>query len=206
MLSTCRDTTPWFGLSGKLLCCRLGEHEPGVPMVEVTVVVGNPKPRSRTREIAEMVAACVVERTGARLAETIDLCDVSSSMFCWPNDTLADLSDRLAATDIAVIACPTYKAAYTGLLKAFLDRYSSGGLSGVTAIPVMTGAGLQHTLAVDTSLRPLLVELGASVPTRGLYFETSQMDQMTAVVNDWAAVNLGATGAILASARTETCP
>ncbi|WP_196807956.1 NADPH-dependent FMN reductase [Mycobacterium sp. 141] len=169
--------------------------------MEVTVVVGNPKPRSRTREIAEAVAKFVTEHNGAQLAPTIDLCDVSELMFRWPNATLEDLGNRLAATDIAVVASPTYKAAYTGLLKAFLDRYGNNGLAGVTAIPVMTGAGLQHALAVETSLRPVLVELGASVPTRGLYFEVSQMDQMSKVVERWAMDNLATCGAIRGAAR-----
>lgn len=172
-----------------------------VAAVEVTVVVGNPKPRSRTREIAEAVAEFVIERTGARLAPTIDLGDVSGSMFCWPDATLQDLGNRLAATDIAVVASPTYKAAYTGLLKAFLDRYGNNGLAGVTAIPVMAGAGFQHALAVETSLRPVLVELGASVPTRGLYFEVSQMDQMSKIVERWATDNLGTCDAILGATR-----
>lgn len=171
--------------------------------MEVTVLVGNPKPRSRTREIAEAVAECVIERTGGRLAQTIDLGDVSESMFRWPDAALSDLGDRLAATDVAVIASPTYKAAYTGLLKAFLDRYGNNGLAGVTAIPVMTGAGLQHALAVETSLRPLLVELGASVPTRGFYFEVSQMDQMSKVVEGWVMENIGMSGAMLGAERLE---
>jgi FMN reductase len=172
-----------------------------VAAVEVTVVVGNPKSRSRTREIAEAVAEFVIERIGARLAPTIDLCDVSGSMFRWPDATLENLGNRLAATDIAVVASPTYKAAYTGLLKAFLDRFGNNGLAGVTAIPVMTGAGFQHALAVETSLRPVLVELGASVPTRGLYFEISRMDQMSKTVERWAMDNLETCDAIVGPAR-----
>jgi FMN reductase len=168
--------------------------------MEVTVLVGNPKSRSRTREIAEAVAERVVARTGGRLAETIDLCDVSDAIFRWPDQTMSALNDRLAATDVAVIASPTYKAAYTGLLKAFLDRYASNALAGVTAIPVMTGAGPEHALAVETSLRPVLVELGASVPTRGLYFVMAQMDQMPTLVDELADQQLG-DGTILRGTR-----
>ncbi len=168
--------------------------------MDVTVLVGNPKPRSRTREVAEAVAAHVVERAGGRLAGTIDLCDHSASMFTWPDETIAELNARVAASDVIVVASPTYKAAYTGLLKAFLDRYPNNGLAGTTAIPVMTGAGTVHAMAVDTSLRPLLVELGASVPTAGLFFEMSQMDRMPAVVDEWAERSLRA-GGVLGTTR-----
>jgi FMN reductase len=54
----------------------------------------------------------------------------------------------------------------------------------------MTGASLVHAMSIDTQLRPVLVELGASVPTRGLFFEMSQMGEMDAVVDAWAQENL----------------
>jgi FMN reductase len=72
------------------------------------------------------------------------------------------------------------------MLKAFLDRYQTNGLAGVIAVPVMTGAAPNHALAVETHLRPLLVELGATVPTRGLYHLTSQMEALDTIVGDWA--------------------
>lgn len=162
--------------------------------MDVTVVVGNPKPQSRTRDVAEALATHVVERTGARLGETVDLADVSGSIFSWPDASMTALNDRVAASDVVIVATPTYKAAYTGLLKAFLDRYPNDGLAGVTAIPVMTGAGPEHAMAVETTLRPLLVELGASVPTRGLFFPVTQMDQMQALVDAWAERNLRSGG------------
>ncbi len=158
--------------------------------MELSVVVGNPKPRSRTLAIAEAVAERVADATGASVARTIDLCDHAGDLFSWPHEGLAALNDAVAAGDYVVVASPTYKAAYTGLLKAFLDRYPSNGLSGVVAVPVMTGSSLVHAMAIDTALRPVLVELGASVPTRGLFFEMSQMGEMDAVVDAWAAENL----------------
>lgn len=169
--------------------------------MQVTVLVGNPRPRSRTRDVAEAVADRVVEATGAQRSATIDLCDYSASMFNWPDETMAELNARVADSDLVVVASPTYKAAYTGLLKAFLDRYPNNGLAGVTAIPVMTGTGAEHAMAVDTSLRPLLVELGASVPTAGLFFLMSQMDQMQAVVDAWAARSLTPGGVLGVTSR-----
>ena len=62
-------------------------------------------------------------------------------LFDWADPALTRLTAPVAAADIAIFASPTYKAAYTGLLKAFLDRYGSNGLAGVTAVPVMTCGG-----------------------------------------------------------------
>ncbi len=166
--------------------------------MELSIVVGNPKPRSRTLAVAEAVAERVAAATGATVARIVDLCDHADHLFVWPHEDLAALNDAVAASDVVVFASPTYKAAYTGLLKAFLDRYPNNGLAGVTAIPVMTGGSLAHAMAIDTALRPVLVELGASVPTRGLFFLMSQMGEMDAVVDAWAQEHLGA----LAGART----
>lgn len=158
--------------------------------MELSVVVGNPKPRSRTLVIAEAVAERVAARNGATVARTIDLCDHARDLFTWPHAGLATLSEQVAHSDLLVVASPTYKAAYTGLLKAFLDRYANNGLAGTVAVPVMTGGSAHHAMAVDTALRPLLVELGASVPARGLYFVMTQMDELEAVVDAWAEQNV----------------
>ena len=91
----------------------------------------------------------------------------------------------MVAADVLVVASPTYKATYTGLLKAFLDRYGANALSGVTAVPLLTIGGPAHALAVEYALRPLLVELGASTPTRGIAFSAGEVDRRAEIVSAW---------------------
>lgn len=155
-------------------------------MLKVAVLVGNPKPQSRTLRIAQTMVEKLLE-PGSYEATSIDLADYSSHIFEWPSPLMSELNQAVADSDLLIVACPTYKATYTGLLKGFLDRYPANGLRGVTAIPIMTGGDLTHAMGVDVNLRPLLIELGASLPTKGLYFVTSQMDQMDEVVGAWAA-------------------
>lgn len=153
----------------------------------ISVIVGNPKPASRTRQVAEELAARISALTGARILPTVDLIDHAGELFAWPSAGLDGLAEELRKSTLAVIATPTYKASYTGLLKAFLDRYPAGGLAGVTAIPVFTIASDAHALAVEFTLRPLLVELGASVPTRGLAFPIPRFDRRDEVLDEWIA-------------------
>ncbi len=81
-------------------------------------------------------------------------------------------------------ASPTYKGTYTGLLKLFLDRFAGGtGLRGL-AVPMLLGAGPQHALAAELTLRPVLTEIGATVPGRGLFVIDKQHDDPAAYA-DW---------------------
>jgi FMN reductase len=116
----------------------------------------------------------------------VDLADVAGELFDNPSQTIEDLLERVAASDLLIAASPTYKATYTGLLKVFFDRYGNNALAGTVAVPVMTGAAPIHALAPELHLRPLLVELGATTPTRGLYVTESQFDDLDGVIGAWA--------------------
>lgn len=158
--------------------------------LKVSIIAGNPKPQSRTLKVAQSLVEKLFE-AGSYEVEVIDLAEHVDEIFAWPSEKMASLNASVAASDVAVFASPTYKATYTGLLKAFLDRYPASGLAGVTAIPVMTGADQTHSMGPTVNLAPLLVELGATVPGRGFYFVTAQMDHLDEVVqaaaNEYAA-------------------
>lgn len=164
--------------------------------MKITVVVGNPKSRSRTRTVAEQIVGefCDVAQHDV---VTIDLADYADQLFQWPSEELDLLNARVAQSELAVFASPTYKASYTGLLKAFLDRYPANGLSGVVAVPVMTGADLGHSMGADAHLGPLLLELGAVLPGKGLYFVTGDMDRLSEFASESArqlATNMAKVG------------
>lgn len=44
---------------------------------------------------------------------------------------------------------------------------------------------------MDFTLRPLLVELGASVPTAGLSFPTAKFDERAAILDEWVEKQAG---------------
>jgi FMN reductase len=116
---------------------------------------------------------------------TIDLAPYGAELFDWSSATVRQFADALSAAKLAIVASPTYKATYTGLLKVFLDWFPQTGLAGVVAVPVMVGAGPGHSLAVEVHLRPLLVEIGATVPTRGLYVTEDRFEDLSAVIDEW---------------------
>jgi FMN reductase len=132
--------------------------------VTVTVVVGNPKPASRTLTAATLVAK------GLRPPAGIDLVSFGAGLLSWGDPIVAAAVQAVAASELVVFASPTFKATYTGLLKPFLEQFDGGtGLADVVAVPVMLGAGPVHALAPDLLLKPVLVELGATAALPGLY-------------------------------------
>jgi len=154
--------------------------------MRATIVVGNPKPASRTRKVAETLVERLLE-PGTYELTVIDLADHTAEIFAWPSEEMAELNALVAQSDLVVFASPTYKATYTGLLKAFLDRYPANGLAGVTAIPVHTGADFTHAMGPTFTLAPLLAELGATVPGHGFYVSLTQLDRLDEVVEAAAA-------------------
>src|SRR3954469_25297546 len=87
--------------------------------VTTIAVVGNPKPHSRTRSAAELV----VERlTGAPPDRVIDVVAPGAGRLAWGAPPVSEAVAAVGAAELAVVASPTYKATYTGLLKLFLDH------------------------------------------------------------------------------------
>lgn len=156
----------------------------------VVVLVGNPRPRSRTHGVAARAARAVAPDAAA---ETVDLTALADRLL-HPDRSpaIAEAVERVTAADVLLVASPTYKGTYTGLLKSFLDLVPS--LAGVTALPLMVMGSPRHALAVEVHLRPLLVELGATVATPGLAVVEADLERLDEVLAEWtAALDMGDT-------------
>ena len=150
-------------------------------IVTLAVVCGNPKPRSRTLVAALFVA----ERLGGGPpAVVLDLVEFGPALLTWGDQAVTAAVESVCASRAAVIASPTYKGTFTGILKLFLDQFPSDSLAGTTAFPLMLGAAMGHAMAPDVFLKPVLVELGASCPARGLYLLETDYTS-AAIIDPW---------------------
>jgi FMN reductase len=155
--------------------------------MRIAVVVGNPKADSRTLRVALAVSDALATRLDADSERLVmDLADVADEIHQPESPTMDRLVNDVITSDLVIVASPTFKATYTGLLKSFFDRFATNALSSVIAVGVMTGAAPVHALAVEVYLRPLLVELGALTPTRGLYVTEQQFEDLDAAIGPWA--------------------
>ncbi|TDC76867.1 NAD(P)H-dependent oxidoreductase [Actinomadura sp. 7K507] len=174
--------------------------------MSTVALVGNPRPKSRTLGVALQASEAVNERIGATgETETVDLSVLAPDLLsAVPPPGVQQALDTVAAADVLVVASPTYKATYTGLLKVFLDRFGAGSLASAVALPLLVMGDARHSLAVETHLRPLLVELGANVPSPGLAMLESQLADAEEVIGAWADRVAPQVAAFLASTSTAT--
>jgi len=163
------------------------------------IVVGNPKPASRTLIVATAAADAVTRAAGlAGDRETVDLSVLARHLLLpEPSPAVEDAIEQVTAADLLLVASPTFKGTYTGLLKVFLDRLPHRALEGTMALPLLVMAAPQHAPAVHAYLRPLLAELGAAVLTSGLAVLEADLDELDAVLEPWAERVAGALGARL---------
>ncbi|HKD88914.1 MAG TPA: NAD(P)H-dependent oxidoreductase [Streptosporangiaceae bacterium] len=154
-----------------------------------TVVVGNPKPESRTLGVALAAAEALADGLSLRAGPTIVDLSVLARRLLLPEPCAAveDAADQVLSADLLLVASPTFKGTYSGLLKVFLDRLPYRGLQGTTALPVLVMNSPLHALAVGVHLRPLLLELGAAVPAPGLAVLESELDRLDLVLGPWTS-------------------
>lgn len=147
------------------------------------ILVGNPKPKSRTYEAAVAIA----DRLDSSPNKVVvDLAELGAGIMDRTNPALSTALTDIQNCKRLIVASPTFKGTYTGLLKLFLDQIPPDGLAGVTAFPVMLGAAPNHALAPEVFLKPVLVEIGASCPAKGLYLLDSDY-QTSEQLEKWLA-------------------
>lgn len=176
----------------------------------ITAVVGNPKAGSRTlgaaAGLADAVAAAVwgdpEGSTGSSsgtvdvTTEVIDLATIADGLLApWLlSPAAAAAASNARSSDVLILATPTYKASYTGLLKLFLDVFPAGSLSRTVVVPLVVSAGPAHRHLADLQLRPVLSELGAVIPTPSLLVQESELPQLDELIEAF----VGQYGSLLA--------
>lgn len=130
-------------------------------MSDILVISGSPSSASKTARVARHVAQEVTAAGSS--AEHLRLRDLPAHSLLTADMGAPEIERALAAVDQArgvVLATPTYKAAYSGLLKSFLDLLPQFGFAGKAVLPLATGGSVAHVLALDYALRPVVHSLG----------------------------------------------
>ena len=92
--------------------------------------------------------------------------------------TIQQAIEQVARASTIVLSTPVYKAAYSGVLKIFLDLLPQTALKGKAVLPLATGGSPHHMLALDYALRPVLQSLSARHILPGVYATDGQVTVM----------------------------
>ena len=145
-------------------------------MNSVLIISGSPSSTSRTERLARSIAARVSARdVRASLLDVRNLPaeDLLHARFDAPS--IVEATARVAEADGIIVATPVYKAAYSGLLKTFLDVLPQFALRGKVVLPLATGGTIAHVLAIDYALRPVLSALDPLHVVNGLFLLDKQI-------------------------------
>ena len=148
--------------------------------MSVLLIAGSPSAHSRSSALLDAVEQGLHQKAGARRLYTdrVHIRDLSPQALLLADWNHASIKRALAQVESAsalVIATPVYKAAYSGVLKVFLDLLSQTALKGKVVLPIATGGSPHHMLALDYALRPVLQSLGARHILPGVYASDSQI-------------------------------
>ena len=131
-------------------------------MAHVLAVSGSPMTVSRS---AVLLGHVTNKLTGhGHTVDTLRIRDLPAEALLhadFDDPKIRDSLVRLDRANALVVATPVYKAAFSGLLKSWLDLAPQFGLRGKSVLPLGTGGSIAHALALDYALRPVLTSMEA---------------------------------------------
>jgi FMN reductase len=172
-------------------------------MALIVTITGSASVGSRTLLLTNQVGEALIAQGFD--VQRINVRDLPAEDLLHARVDAPAIKEALALVERAhgvIVSTPVYKAAYSGILKAFLDLLPQFGLSGKVVLPLLTGGTLAHVLVLDYALRPVLMSLGAQHVVAGLFvldklierttegaiqLEAGIATRLEAVVSDFAA-------------------
>ena len=142
----------------------------------ILLIAGSPSEPSRSAALLDAVAERLQLRH--RAVERLNVRDLPPQALLLADTghaSIAAAAAQVARAQALVVATPVYKAAYSGLLKVFLDLLPQTALKGKVVLPLATGGSPHHMLALDYALRPVLQSLGAKHILPGIYATDAQV-------------------------------
>ncbi len=144
--------------------------------MNIVTIAGSPSDNSRSSRVLAEAARWLNEEGISHQA--ISVRDLPAEDLLHANFNSPELQAATKVLEEAsgiIIATPVYKAAYSGVLKAFLDILPQNGFAGKVVLPIVTGGSPAHMLAMDYALKPVLSALGARFVLNGVFAADSQI-------------------------------
>jgi len=150
--------------------------------MNVLGILGSPSAVSRSASLLQLAQAhlqpvagsCTILALRSLPAGPLLIGDVGDPV-------LGEAVASVEAADVVIVATPIYKAAYSGLLKLFLDLLPADALRGKAVLPLASGGTMAHLLALEYTLKPVLAALGARHVLDAVYACDAQLPRHEAL-------------------------
>ncbi|MGG6439772.1 NADPH-dependent FMN reductase [Saccharococcus caldoxylosilyticus] len=139
-------------------------------MSKVVIINGSPSLTSRLNGMIQYVEQRLLQ-AGIEI-EHIQVAELPSEDLIkakFDSEAILHANKKVEEAEGIIIASPVYKAAYTGVLKAYLDLLPQKGLLGKIILPLFIGGTIAHLLSIDYALKPVLSALGGRYILGGVY-------------------------------------
>lgn len=143
------------------------------------LIAGSPSGQSRSSALLDSVEQKLKSRKDLNL-ERLNIRELNAAALLradWNHPSIVKAIHQVARARAIVVATPVYKAAYSGVLKVFLDLLPQTAFKDKTVLPLATGGSPHHMLALDYALRPVLQSLSARHILPGVYATDTQILQ-----------------------------
>lgn len=146
-------------------------------MSRIVLISGSPSEDSRSAKVLDFIGT-TLQHEGYDI-EKIAVTDIPAEDLMYgryDSDSIKRATETIQKASGIVIASPVYKAAYTGVLKSFLDILPQDILQHKVVLPIMTGGSPNHLLALTYALKPVISVLkGHSL--NGVYIVDDKIDK-----------------------------
>jgi FMN reductase len=145
-------------------------------LMKIVGIVGSPAASSRSNSLLQLAQAKL--QPVASSLHTVNIRELPAEALLhaqFDHPLIRQALLQVQEAQVVLVATPIYKAAYSGLLKAFLDMLPQDALRDKTVLPLATGGSIAHLLALDYALKPVLSVLGARDILDPVYATDSQI-------------------------------
>ena len=147
--------------------------------MKITSILGSPSAQSRSGALLRVAQSLLQEHASSvELVSVRELPAQALMQAQFADLAIQDAVRKVSRAHVVLVATPIYKAAYSGLLKSFLDLLPQDGLRDKTVLPLATGGSPAHLLALDYALKPVLSTLGARDILDAVYASDAQIARL----------------------------
>ena len=149
-------------------------------MIHAVIITGSPNPESRLNGILEYVKNELEKRNWFISQLRVSSLPSEDLIFAkWDSPSVQEANKLVENADVIIVASPVYKAAYSGVLKTYLDLIPEKGLDEKLILPLFIGGTMAHLMTIDYSLKPIMTALGARHISRGVSAFDTQVEKIS---------------------------